>query len=160
MARWLLLSLGSSIHSSPWSSWRSIRCNLLLRCVCRDLMNCGFMIRLSMNLIWVSSDLSYAWFHILVIFFEMWVLSGQLDLWFLQYEKCLVLGSYHAVTSPSDRRGSGARIVLLPSRVKRWGFHHWFEFIPLYHVISLKALLCSSWTQYTRWMLDSDQCVE
>ena len=106
-------------------------------------MNCGFMIRLSMNLIWVSSDLLYAWFHILVILFELWVLFGQLDLWFLQWEKCLVLGSYRAVTSPSDRRGSEARIVLLPSRVKRWGLYLLHEFIPLQHVILLKALLCS-----------------
>ena len=96
-----------------------------------------------MNLIWVSSDLSYAWFHILVILFELWVLFGQLDLWFLQWEKCLVLGSYRAVTSPSNRRGSEARLMLLTSRVKRWGFHHWFEIIPLHHVILLKALLCS-----------------
>ena len=96
-----------------------------------------------MNLIWVSSDLLYAWFHILVILFELWVLFGQPDLWFLQWEKCLVLGSYRAVTSPSDRRGSKAHIMLLPSRVKRWGFHRWFEFIPLHHVILLKALLCS-----------------
>ena len=29
-----------------------------------------------------------------------------------------------AVSSPSDKRGSEARIVLFPSRVKRWGFHH------------------------------------
>ena len=64
----------------------------------------------------------------------------QLDLQLLQWKKCLVLGSDHAVTSSSDRRGSEARIVLLPSRVKRWGFHHWFEFIPLHHVILLKAL--------------------
>ena len=85
-------------------------------------MNCGFMIRLSMNLIWVSCDLSYAWFHILVILFKLWVLFGQLDLWFLQLEKCLVLGSYRAVTSPSERRGCEACIMLLPSRVKRWVF--------------------------------------
>ena len=44
LARWLLLSLWISIQSSPRSSWRSIRCNLLLRCVCQD-PNCGFMIK-------------------------------------------------------------------------------------------------------------------
>ena len=33
------------LQSSPRSSWRSIRCNLLLRCVCQDPMNCGFMIK-------------------------------------------------------------------------------------------------------------------
>ena len=34
---------------------------LLLRCVCWDPMNCGFMIRLFMRNIWVFSELIYAW---------------------------------------------------------------------------------------------------
>ena len=29
-----------------------------------------------------------------------------------------------AVSFPSDSRGSKALIVLLPSRIKRWSFHH------------------------------------
>ena len=29
-----------------------------------------------------------------------------------------------AVSFPSDRRGSKARIVSLPSRITRWGFYH------------------------------------
>ena len=29
-----------------------------------------------------------------------------------------------AVSFPSDSRGSKARILLLPSRITRWGFHH------------------------------------
>ena len=29
-----------------------------------------------------------------------------------------------AVSFPSDSRGSKARIVLLPSRIKRWGLYH------------------------------------
>ena len=62
----------------------------------------------------------------------------------LAMAEVLSFGFNLAVSSPSDRRGSEARIVLLPSRVKRWGFHHWFEIIPLHHVILLKALLCSS----------------
>ena len=36
----------------------------------------------------------------------------------------LSFGFNLAVSSPSDSRGSEARIVLLPSRIKRWGFHH------------------------------------
>ena len=49
-----------------------------------------------------------------------------------------------AVSFPSDSRGGKARIVLLPSRIKRWFFFIiWLEFIPLHHVILLKALLCS-----------------
>src|SRR3954468_12295911 len=61
----------------------------------------------------------------------------------------LAMGEVHsfgfnlAVPFPSDSRGSKARIVLLPSRITRWVFFiilH--EFIPLHHVILLKALLC------------------
>ena len=36
----------------------------------------------------------------------------------------LSFGFNLAVSSPSDRRGSEARIVLLPSRIKRWGLYH------------------------------------
>ena len=45
------------------------------------------------------------------------------------------------VSFPSDRRGSKARIVSLPSRITRWVFilH---EFISLHNVILLKVLLC------------------
>ena len=34
LARWLLLSFWISIQCSPTLLWGSIRCNLLLRCVC------------------------------------------------------------------------------------------------------------------------------
>ena len=56
----------------------------------------------------------------------------------------LSFGFNLVVSFSSDSRGSKARIVLLPSRITRWGFFiilH--EFIPLHHVILLKALLCS-----------------
>ena len=57
LVRWLLLSIWFSIQSSPRFSWRSIRFNLLLRCVCRDPMNCGFMIKFIyeqyLNLLWL-----------------------------------------------------------------------------------------------------------
>ena len=71
VARWLLISLWLSIPCSPWYFWRSIRCNTLLRCVCRDPVNCGFIIRLSMNIIWVFSKLLYAWFDIFASLFEL-----------------------------------------------------------------------------------------
>ena len=54
----------------------------------------------------------------------------------------LSFGFNLAVSLPSDRKGCKARIVLLPSRIKRWGIIL-FEFIPLRHVILPKALLCS-----------------
>ena len=36
----------------------------------------------------------------------------------------LSFGFNLAVSSPSASRGSEAHIVLLPSRINRWGFHH------------------------------------
>src|SRR3954469_8191358 len=50
---------------------------------------------------------------------------------FLAMGEVLSFGFNLAVSFPSDSRGSKARIVLL------------HEFIPLHHVILLKALLCS-----------------
>ena len=36
----------------------------------------------------------------------------------------LSFGFNLAVSFPSDSRGSKARIVLFPSRIKRWGLYH------------------------------------
>ena len=61
---------------------------------------------------------------------------------FLAMGEVLSFGFNPAVSFPSDSRGSKARIVLLPSRITRWGFIILHEFIPLHHVILLKVLLC------------------
>ena len=63
-------------------------------------MNCGFMISLSMNIIWIFSEFLYAWFDIFVILFELSVWFGQLDWFFLQWEKCLTLGSISRCRHP------------------------------------------------------------
>ena len=55
----------------------------------------------------------------------------------------LSFGFNLAVSFPSDSRGSKARIVLLPSRIKRCVYIILLEFIPLHHVIFLNALLYS-----------------
>ena len=55
----------------------------------------------------------------------------------------LSFGFNLAVSFPSDSRGSKARIVLLPSRIQDGLYIILHEFIPLHHVILLKALLCS-----------------
>ena len=44
---------------------------------------------------------------------------------------------------PSDSRGTKARFVLLPLRIKYGVYIILLEFIPLHHVILLKVLLCS-----------------
>ncbi len=110
IARWLLLSLWFSIPCSPRCSWRSIRCNTFLRCVCRDPMNCGFMISLSMNIIWIFSEFLYAWFDIFASLFELSIWFGQLDWFFLQWEKCLALGSI--LRCPFPVTAGAARHVL------------------------------------------------
>ena len=62
---------------------------------------------------------------------------------FLATGEVLSFGFNLAVSSPSDRRGSEARIVLLPLiKDKKMGFYIiLLEFIPLHHVILLKVLL-------------------
>ena len=43
---------------------------------------------------------------------------------FLTMGEVLSFGFNLAVSFPSDSRGGKARIVLLPSRIKRWGLYH------------------------------------
>ena len=104
----------------------------------------GLWSRLSMNNIGFFSEIFYAWFKYpcksLQIIGLVWPTRSIV----LAMGEVLGFGFNLAVSFPSDSRGSKARIVLLPSRITRWGFFiilH--EFIPLHHVILLKALLCS-----------------
>jgi hypothetical protein len=96
-----------------------------------------------MNIIWVFSELFYAWLRYLCISLRTIGLVWPTRLIFLAMGEVLSFGFNFEVSSPSDRRGSEARIVLLPSRIKRWGFHHIRWVYPLHHVILLIALLCS-----------------
>ena len=50
--------------------------------------------------------------------------GGPTRLIFLTMGEVLSFGFNLAVSFPSDSRGSKARIVLLPSRIKRWGLYH------------------------------------
>ena len=43
---------------------------------------------------------------------------------FLAMEEVVSFGFNLAVLDPSDRRGSKARIISLPSRITRWGLFH------------------------------------
>ena len=62
---------------------------------------------------------------------------------FLAMGEVLSFGFNLAVSFPSDSRGSKARIVLLPSRIKDGVYIILHEFIPLHDVILLNVLLCS-----------------
>ena len=122
--RVVLDSLWFSIQSSPRCSWRSIRCNTRLWCVCRDPMNCGFM-----NLIIYEYYLVLPWILICMIWYlckslRIIDLVWPIRLMFLAMGEVLSFGFNLAVSFPSDSRGNKTRIVLLPSRIKRWGLYH------------------------------------
>ena len=60
---------------------------------------------------------------------------------FLAMGEVLSFGFNRVVSFPSDSRGSKARIVLLPSRIKNGVFIILLELIPLHHIILLNVLL-------------------
>ena len=87
-------------------------------------MNCGFMIKsiyeqyliLLWNLLCMNGYLCKS----LRIISLVW----PTRLIFLAMGEVLSFGFNLAVSFPNDSRGSKARIVLLPSRIKRWGLYH------------------------------------
>ena len=123
IARWLLLSFWISIQCSPPLLWRSIRCNLLFAvCLLRRWI-LGLWSSQSMNNIWIFSEFFYVWLVIFASLFELSVWFGLLDWSFLQWEKCLALGSILRCSIQVAERET-THIVLLPPRIKRWGLHH------------------------------------
>ena len=62
---------------------------------------------------------------------------------FLAMGEVLRFGFNLAVSFLNDSRGSRARILLFPSRIKNGVYIILLEFIPLHHVILLNALLYS-----------------
>ena len=78
--------------------------------------------RLSMNIILFFSELLYAWFDSK----SLWIIGlvWPTRLIFLAMGEVLSFGFNLVVSFPSDSRGSKARIVLLPSRIKRWVLYH------------------------------------
>ena len=106
-------------------------------------MNCGFMIKFIyeqyLNLLWILLCMIGYLCKSLRIIRLVW----PTRLVVLAIGEVLSFGFNLAVSFPSDSRGSKARIVLFPSRITRCFFIKLHEFIPLHHVILLKALLCS-----------------
>ena len=128
----VLLSFWISIQCSPPLLWRSIRCNLLFAvCLLRP-MNCGFMIKIIyeqyLNLLWILLCMIGYLCKSLRIISLVWTTR----LIFLAMGEVLSFGFNLAVSFPSDSRGSKARIVLLPSRITRWGFLSYCMNLSLY----------------------------
>ena len=111
--------------------------------------------------LWIYDQLIYEyylnllWILICIIWYlciSLWIIGlvWPTRLVFLAVGEVLSFGFNLAVLDPSDRRGTETRIVLLPSMIKRWGFHHiaWvnpstsfiilLELIPLHHVILMR----------------------
>ena len=87
-------------------------------------MNCGFMIKIiyeqCLNLLWILlCMIGYLWKSLRII-----SLVWPTRLIFLAMGEVLSFGFNLVVSFPSDSRGSKARIVLLPSRITRWGLYH------------------------------------
>ena len=131
------------MQSSPWSSLRSIQCNSFCGVFVEIRWIVGLLSSLSMRNIWISSEFFYVWLSYLCKSLRIISLVWPTRLIFIAMGEVLSFGFDLAVSFPSDRRGSKARIVLFPSRKKYGVYIILLEFIPLHHVILLKALLCS-----------------
>ena len=95
-----------------------------------------------MNNIWFSSEFFYVWLVIFASLFQLSVCFGLLDWSFLQWEKCLALGSILRCSIPVAERET-TRVVLLLSRKKDGVYIILLEFNSLHHVILLNVVLCS-----------------
>ena len=87
-------------------------------------MNCGFMIKFIyekyLNLLWIL----WCMIELSLQVSSNYRFGLATRLIFLVMGEVFSFGFNLAVSLPSDRRGSKACIVLLPSRITRWGFYH------------------------------------
>ena len=72
----------------------------------------------------LESSLNYFMYDYLCKSLRIIGLVWHTRLIFLAIGEVLRFGFNLAVSFPSDTRGSKAHIVLLPSRMKRWGLYH------------------------------------
>ena len=77
-----------------------------------------------MNNIGIFSEFFYVGLSYLCKSIRIISLVWPTRLIFLAMGEVLSFGFNLAVSLPSDNRGSKAHIVLLPSRIKRWGLYH------------------------------------
>ena len=102
--------------------------------------------RLSMNIIWFFSEFLYAWFDIFASLFELSVWFRLLDWSFLQWEKCLALGSILRCPFPVTVGQQGTYCIIAIEDKKMGFISYCLSFIPLHHAILLKAFLRYLWT--------------
>ena len=86
---------------------------------------------LSINVIWVFSELFYAWLNIFVFLFKLLVWLVQLDWYFLQWEKCLALGSILRCPFPVTV-GAARHVLYCAIEDKKMGLISYFLSLSLY----------------------------
>ena len=87
-------------------------------------MNCGFMIKIIYEYYMVLLLILICMILYLCKSLRIIGLVWPTRLLFLAMGYVLSFGFNLVVSFPSDSRGSKACIVLLPSGIERWGFHH------------------------------------
>ena len=101
---------GSQYNVLPLSCGDLFNVIFFLPCICWDRWILGLWSSLSMNNIWIFSELFYVWLVIFASLFKLSVWFGLLDWSFLQWEKCLALGSI--LRCPLPVTAGAARHVL------------------------------------------------
>ena len=109
----------------------SIRCNLVLRCVCRDPMNCGFMIKIIYEQ--YLNDLSIILCMIGYLCKSLRIISlvWPTRLIFLAMGEVLSFGFNLAVLDPSDRKGNDTYCIVAIED-KKMGFITYCMSLSLY----------------------------
>ena len=140
MASSLFLDLNTMFSPSLVEIY-SMQSSSFAVCLLRP-MNCGFMIKSIyeqyLNLLWILLCMIGYLCKSLRIIHLVW----PTRLVVLAMGEVLSFGFNLAVSFPSDSRGSKAHIVLLPSRIKRWGLYHIAWVYP--SIIMSSCLMCYS----------------
>ena len=158
------LSLWFSLQSSPRCSWRSIRCNTLLRCVCRVLMYCGFMTSLEyyLNLLWIL--ICMIWY----LCKSLWTIDlvWPIRLVFLAMGEVLSFGFNLAMIYIQVTKRDKTRICIVDIKDKTMGFIHiaWLYFVYImssffrsYSVLYELNTLHACWIAFDVWS-NSSRC--
>ena len=116
-------------------------CNLLLRCVYRDPMNCGFMIKIIyeqyLNLLWILLCMIGYLCKSLRIISLVW----PTRLIFLAMGEVLSFGFNLAVLDPSDRKGNDTYCIVAIED-KKMGFISYCMSLSLYIMSSCLRCYC------------------
>ena len=160
----LSLSLWSSIQCSPWCSWISIWCNSF----CGVFVGIRWIVSLWSDYPWILFDSSLNSFmhdyYGFVFLSDLLIWLGQLDWFFLQWERCFVMGSVLQCSIPVTERDM-TRISVVAIKDKTMGFiHAWVYFVYImssclrrYSVLYELSTLDACWIAIDVWS-NSSRC--